>query len=229
MIIAETVPKHLREGFIFHASELTRRGAYLEDEWKFKDRLQTVHAMMGASSSLGGMLVWAAVRATLSAGPLRAPGISMSEGENHHLIAFRNCLGALNLYLEDKNDYGGAIVEKSERMSWRLNALAINMGRNPFPLTITALTKPDGTPLPQRVSRQVKLSTDRIKDPVAFFPKSYPPLWLADACAYGIRSFLAGLKYGPGYFQLITRCAPETVSNELCKLDVVTGTTEFPG
>src|SRR5579883_1598424 len=143
MIVAKTVPKHLREGFIFHAGELTRRGAYPEDEWKFKDRLQTVHGMMAASSTLGGILVWSAVRAALKAGPLRAPGISMSEGENHHLIAFRNCLGMLNLYLADKNDQGGVMVEKSERMSRRLNALAIKMSRDPFPLTITALTSPD--------------------------------------------------------------------------------------
>lgn len=204
-VIDETVPRQFRENFVFHALDLMHREEFRKS-WPLRGltgRLALLHSMMRIPAAHQLPVVWAAAR---NGCPVEGEIKHVSKAEFVHIVTFLHCIGTYDHYLCDKDETGIVIVEDLPELRTRLNNAFHVMRGKPFSVN-GVYSDPDRCTnadqgVPPSASLEFKIS--RISDAPYFLPKrAIPAMQLADACAFGIRSFLSGAAHSEDYGRLI--------------------------
>jgi hypothetical protein len=197
--VHDMAPPRYRQGFVYHTSELLKEkgGAYSQG-WPYEDRKRMVQAMMSIPLALRFVIVWAATWRTYPiTETAEIPKSLITDADMRHLIGFASCVGIVNMFLTEKDATGVIVVEQSQKMTTRLNRVAWQLHDVPYPQRFTDVRS--------GVESEVELKVDRISEAPAFMAKAFPLLQIADACAFGIRRYLAGYADGQTYLQWITK------------------------
>ena len=200
-MIAQMVPPQFRENFVFHALELMHNDDFRVG-WPLlgpTGRLALLHSMMRIPMVMQLPIIWAAGQNA----PTVAPEflVHVSKAEFIHIVTFLSCIGTFNQYLTGANETGMVIVENVIPVQTRLNYAFHMMKTKPFTM---AVDYSDTRHVPELSPTTLEFNNARIKDNPYFLPKDASPLmYLADACAFGVRSFLSGAKHSDDYGRII--------------------------
>jgi hypothetical protein len=206
------VPAAVKKGFIYHTTDLI--GHKYDAVWPFQDRLTLVHRMARIPNKLGLPLVIGAVRKDkVPDDPSQRDGLTRDQFAE--MGAFYLCVSAAGTYLRS---YAGrelamVIAENTDDMRKTHEA---SLRRLKFTARFVESLDSIARGMPVQ-SSTVLLHAGQIVGPVSFAPKAEEPLlWLSDVCAYGLRRFYSGLKYGDEYAKSVigelSQEAIETVS-----------------
>jgi hypothetical protein len=186
------VPQNVLKGFIYHTTTLL--GHKYDGVWEFKDRLAFIHRMMGIPRSLNlGIVIGAAAKAKIPAncnlGNLNLDQFSQAE-------AFAQCLNAIGQFLRqhgDPNEIGMVIAEDVPKIRASLQRSLRQLKFNQTTIVPSSAMESGQTVEP----RPIAVSARRIVGPINFAPKDEDSLlWVADACAFGLKRLFSKWKYG---------------------------------
>ena len=195
-LIGELVPAKYLPGFVFHASDIVNRREY-RDSWTTESRIAFLEGMMRIPQQFGLSIAYSFVRKAQVKGVVK---IVLEPNQQMHLQAFTQCLHAADEHMNMRawpTELASVVAEDNTEMRRALR-------------TYTDLIKREAQ-AGRRVQRQLfdaaghvatieateDLKLTRIIDTTHFVAKHEAPLvQVADACAFGFRRFLLGLKGG---------------------------------
>lgn len=195
------VPAQFRDKFCFHALEVYGDGKKkYRTAWALPDRVRFYEEMLKLPKELRLTVVFGWVR--------RADGEGWKpkyEAEARHMATFFQCIGSANAQLKRAfpNELGVVIAENSHDMRKSLKKMfsAMADGRS-------LVNAPDGI--------KELVPVRNIIDTVHFADKADAPLLqLADACAFAIRRFLAGLPDGKRLFNAMCGIVDDVDGSDL--------------
>lgn len=201
-VVFETVPPQFRDGFLFHAKDLMdSKNKKIREGWPLSRRLALIYTMMRIPAAYRLPVLWVAAR---NGCPFKGDLGLLSKADFIHITSFLHCIGTYNSYLEEADETGIVIVEDVPGRRTRLNNAFHVMRNQPFSARVNySDSRPNAAPsMPSPIDIEFKIS--RIPDNPYFLRKGMIPwMQLADACAFGIRSFLAKAAHSEIYGRMI--------------------------
>lgn len=206
MAVAEvlgTVPPQYRNDFVFHATDVFGGDKYKDSGWSITDRLFLLKSMMSIPRRLGMAVTvaahWRGAIEYPSTGPL-----SMSQFE--HMQAFALCISMADRSIRKyagHREVATIVAEDVPEMRRFLRRVPA-MFRDGVHLPPSHLRQ---TPADLEAGYSVQAGTmqiSRIRKSIHFVEKADDPIvQVADACAFGIRRFLAGERFGEEFVAAI--------------------------
>jgi hypothetical protein len=195
--------KHrLHKDFTFHAKQVSDGTKH--PRWAEVSRGTLLRAMMAIPSEFEIPIAFAAVkRGALDwSGWPQERKKSMTPAKSDHMSAFMGCIGAANEFVrtEYENELAQIIADDNGEMREILRVTLNTLQGQPFPVETEAHR--EGR---EPEKRTVILRADRIIDEVSFLaPRNAPFLQIVDACAFGLRRYLARQSHGEDYLYAIS-------------------------
>lgn len=221
------VPAQLRETFLFHAKDLVSKK--YRDVWSFENRLGLLREMMAIPRTLN--LPLALGLAVKEKFPASTPEFAMklTLDEFAHAMAFACSMAMVGKFLREyggNREVGMVVAEDSPDMRNALKRALIFLKSEERMITPIKISQTFG-----RVeSDKVQFSAREVIDTVNFAAKSEALcLWLADACAFGLRRFYSQLQYGDDYAKLIIGDLPDLAANQNLLTETDTAAALFHG
>jgi hypothetical protein len=217
--VLSRVPEEFRNDFVFHATAIWGSPKY-RPSWQFRDRLETLHAMMRIPGALGIPISLGMYRRSVQV----PNNVQMLPEHYHHARAFGLCIATADGYIRDNagaNEVATVVAEDVPAMRRRLLAAVDSYRTSPVRLNPSQVVS-ERTFAGFRVdASRLELTVNRIIDTIHFVAKRDAPiLQVADACAFGLRRFLAGQSYGEDF-------AKSVVGNELVAFQHVRNQASF--
>jgi hypothetical protein len=188
--VLKSVPKHYRDGFIFHAKSVWGDKKY-RDGWEFRERLQLIKSVAAIPRAVGIPISLAKIRrdADTQEG-LASLKVDMSLSQWQHYRAFLECVQVADGYIRksaQKDEVATVIAEDVPEMRRNLKHV-LWVAKNMFLPFI-----------PGHV-----WGIERIRDSIHFADKDGAPLLqIADACAFSFRRFFAEESYGEEFLEAV--------------------------
>ncbi len=189
------VPPGLRQGFIFHATELYH-GKTSREAWHGNSRWQLLQAVISIPKRFHLPIALGTARRSAFLG--RRPR-SMTAESFDHSTAFHLCIAAADMCLvkyAEPDHVAVLVVEdlpEMRRALWLMHDMA---KRNPVFLS-PDMIRQDVTDLSAEMVNGAYIRATRIVDQPDFAKKAEEPLLqLADACAFTLRRWLSRLRRG---------------------------------
>lgn len=201
-----SLPAAVRQDFVFHATDIYAGGKH-RDQWSLTDRIEFLKDIMSIPRRIGmAISVSAKWRGTTSY-PDNSTALNLSAAQLDHLMAFLGCIG-----LADRNirKHAGprevaAIVAEDVPDLRRHLRIVLDSLRNgglhlaPGDFRMTASDVEVGY-----LTQTGSLNVTRIRNTIHFVEKADDLLvQVADACAYGLRRYFAGEKFGEDFARQI--------------------------
>ena len=201
------VPEKLRDGFVFHATQVYGDKKYQEGDWSLTDRLFLLKTMMSIPRRLGmGIVVSAVWRGAVDLSQTYGT-LGMSVEQSDHLHAFGLCVGVADRGIRSHahpREVGTIVAEDVPEMRKFLKVMPRIMRDSPASIPASQM-RPTISDLERGYSTQNgDFRVTRIRNSVHFVEKADDPLvQVADACAYGFRRFFARQKFGVDFAKAI--------------------------
>lgn len=204
--LIDAVPDQHKSDFVFHATQVFGDRRYQSD-WSMTDRLHLLKGMMRIPRRIGMALTLAAV--------WRKPGfhgdlpksLGMTDCQFEHLFAFGVCLAVSDRNIRRKarpREVATVVAEDVPEMRKFLRKVPQVFREHPIHLPPKMLRETEGDKEAGFSTQSGELRITRIRSSVHFVEKADDPLvQVADACAYGLRRYFAGEKFGDEYADAI--------------------------
>jgi len=199
-VLDDHIPKPLRPGFVFHATDVWSGYREYDNVWSREDRADCIAAVASIPRILGAALAVGKVRRDAGA-PDNTP-IPMEDLQ--HLMAFWLCMGRANKYVRDWGEEGevATLVAEDVPKKRKLLKIALRMPQAAHEIDELHVRPAREDREAGRIVQTLAGDIDRIIDTVHFVEKDEAPLLqLADACAFSFRRYFAGHSHGE---QLVT-------------------------
>lgn len=199
--IAETesdVPENLREGFIFHATKIWNSQKY-RNGWTEEQRLAFLLKVMAIPRKMRLGIVWGVEKRSDPNVIETSARADLAKEKVQHFRAFANCLACADEYIRERctGEIAVAVAEDNFEMRKELREAMAYVRAGRFSVTSLPLDKPLDSDESRALSKRRELRLTRVVDKLHFAAKNEAPLLvLADACAFGVRRYVLGLKYG---------------------------------
>lgn len=193
----QAVPKDFRDGFVFHAEEIMNNDKY-RDRWRLTDRVNFLCSVMRIPSRLGLPRTFFFVR-TDAAQTKLGEVWNLKLHEDQHVMAFLNCVGLADRWIRENASFDeiGMIVAENHDLKRYLNQIPSMLRDHPHVMSDGGLAWTDEDIERGYCAQSGVMSVSRIRRTVHFVGKSEDNLvWLADACAYGLKRFFSGAQWG---------------------------------
>ena len=185
------VPAKFREGFIFHGTDIYSGGKYRED-WSFPDRLDFFKRFMSLVIQMKIPLSISMIDRRNHPGSPNSGKLSSEKFE--HIMAYMICVDRADRYLRNyskSHELGVVVVEDTPGMKKYFKMVHDRLKKNPIEVSSDMLY-PYST---ESNGETFKISN--IVDCPHFVDKTESPMiQLADALAFALRRYFAGLKNG---------------------------------
>lgn len=201
------VPESMREKFVFHAAEIFN-GKERYENWSMTDRLLVLEKMMRIPRKVGMAVTISAGWRNKGAFPRDSPAKERIGSEQaDHLIAFSLCLA-----VSDRNirKHGGptevasVVAEDVPEMRKYLKRVPKILKEASTVLEPHLLRRTSKDDKAGFLTQSGDLRVERIRNSILFVDKDEDPLvQVADACAFGIRRFFSGQKFGDKFASAI--------------------------
>lgn len=186
----KTVPKHIIEsGFVFSAKGIWGNPKY-RDGWSDEERIEFLLRMMSIPRHLRIPICLGFHRRGVGHDPqslLTPLGLSnLAPHQMDHLIAFLDCVLQIEGFMNDRtpaNEVATLTAEDVPELKHFMKKMMHVLQRAPLP----------EVPLVRRIINQIQFQ-DKDDSPI---------LWLADACAFAFRRFLAGEPTGDRFVEAV--------------------------
>ncbi len=191
------VPSEFRDGFVFHAEDIMNNPKY-RDRWRLTDRVNLLVNVMSIPRKLrmpiAGGLVWAK-------SPTNGRDIPTRE---RIFVAFANALSRADKNLRSEPNVIGTIVAERSDVQKEFGGILIWLREQGFVAGPGHLTDRDVDIAQGYNSQDGVMKVTRIRRTIHFVGKGEDDLvWLADACAYGLKRYFAGLPFGDKFGEAI--------------------------
>jgi hypothetical protein len=210
--------KHkLHNDFTFHAKNVSDGTKY--PRWAEGSRLKLLQAMMAIPSEFEIPIAFAGVRrGALDWSGWPKDKKRMTPAKSDHMSAFMACIGEANRFV--RTEYEGELAQIIADDNGEMREiLRVTLNRlQGLPFSVESENSKEG-------KRTVILRADRIIDEVSFLtPRNAPFLQIVDACAFGLRRYLARQSHGEDYLHAISEGAtlpkfPADWSLFVCTID----------
>jgi hypothetical protein len=223
-VIAEIVPPHFRENFVFHATELMH-SEELREGWPLlgaKGRLSLLKSMMYLPCAMQLPVIWTAGKnqAPVDAEVLR----SVPQAEFIHIMTFMHCIGTYDQYLGEDGKTGRVIAENVPAAQGRLKYAFEAMRAKPFTNRVYCADTRFGADIDEKSLLDLEFNVSCIQGEPSFVDKRASPfLQIADACAFGIRSYLSGANHSEAYGRLLLGDDAEKILERVKSVSTVIG------
>lgn len=199
----DKIPKQHRKDFVFHAKLLSDGRKY--PDWYEKERRGFMESIMKLPWEFHLPVAVGVVKrgAFDWSGWSDKDERAMTPAKSDHMIAFMACMAQAAKFIRTNcaGELAQVIAEENREMRSILRKTVNLLHAKPFPMEYVSSVRPDRTPVVAREDYRVK----RIIDAVCFLERgSAPLLQIADACAFGIRRYLAKQSYGEDYLQAVS-------------------------
>ena len=196
------VPPQHKEGFVFHATQVYNDKKYQKD-WSMTDRLILLREIMTIPRRIGmGIAVSAVWRNGIDISK-HALKLGITNCQFDHMQAFGLCMAVADRNIRRNagpREVATIVAEDVPEMRKFLKKAVNDLTDRPTHLG------PEGLRLTERDKQagynvqSGELRITRIRKAIHFVGKADDPLvQVADACAYGIRRYFAGEKFGPEF------------------------------
>ena len=192
------VPDKFAKNFIFHAEEIWGSPRFRDDAWPMTDRKLLLESVMAIPRRLGLPIAFGICWADTPLGPV-SEDLGLAANEEQYFFAFRHAVTHADRWIRNKCDPEeiGTIVAENTDMK-------VNLGRCLKISRSGSFTHPKGMLAPtdeeQRlgyVKQDGTLRVTRTRPTIHWVEKGDDPLvWLADACAFGLKRFFAEKDFG---------------------------------
>jgi hypothetical protein len=199
------VPAAHRANFVFHATDVFGSQKY-QQGWSLTSRLDLLTYMMSIPRRIGmAVTVGALWRGSVDWSHLQRVGLSPTQWD--HVQAFALCIAAADRNIRrhaGPREVATVVAEDVPELRRVLRGIprAIRQAPFTFPPELLRQTVSD---LEAGFCKQVgDMRVTRIRNSVHFVEKADDPLvQVADACAYGLRRFFAGEKFGVDFSRAV--------------------------
>lgn len=201
------VPPLLKEGFVFHATQVFGDKKYQDAGWSLTDRLDLLHSMMSIPRRIGmAICVGAHWRGSVDFSESYVKS-GMSPTQADHFAAFHLCIGVADRNIRrhaGPREVATVVAEDVPEMRKYLKIVPRILRDNPINLPQDFLRETVSDKEAGYFVQRGELRVCRIRNSVHFVDKSEDPLvQVADACAYGFRRYFAGEKFGIDFVKTI--------------------------
>lgn len=201
-IINETfrlIPKEFREGFVFSAKSVWGNQKYRES-WSMNRRLQFLYLMMGLRKRLGIPLAYCVKRKIGIEENLVKGGKKITPDQFHKMSAFSLCLCEADRCIREVygvNETGAVIAENNPDME-NCMKLGLKLHKEMDIQFQDEHLNPTKKEIAQGyIEQRGAAHIERIRNSIFFAKKDDDPiLFLADACAYGLRRCFMNQRFG---------------------------------
>lgn len=201
------IPPQFADGFVFHAMQVFGDKRYHE-EWSLQDRLILLQNMMAIPRKIGlGLVISTHWRGSVDYSGREIRKLGLKPHQEDHLIAFSQCVCVADRSIRW---YGGAsevasiVAEDVPEMRRFLRKVPELWRKNPINLLPQNLRQTPADLEAGYSTQSGEMRVTRIRNSVHFVEKADDPLvQVADACAYGLRRYFAGEKFGPEFARAI--------------------------
>lgn len=200
------VPQSLKDGFVFHATQVFGDRKYQAD-WAMTDRLRLLKDMMSIPRRIGMALTVSAVWRGAVDNTEHEKLLGLSAAQFDHFSAFNLCLCVADRNIRRHaapNEVATVVAEDVPEMRRFLKVvpqMSREMGTYMEPRFFRKTSKDEAAGYN---TQSGDLRITRIRNSVHFVQKPDDPLvQVADACAYGFRRYLAGEKFGNDFVDAI--------------------------
>ncbi len=200
------VPDRYRDGFTFHATEVFNSKRY-QDAWSINDRLDLLTTMMAVPRRIGMAICvsaqWrGAVDFTTGYGSL-----GLSPAQSDHFHAFVQLIGVADRNIRrhaGPREVATVVAEDVPEMRRFLKQVPMMLRQRAIHLAPDQLRRTVEDEEAGHLTQSGDIRVVRIRNSVHFVEKMDDPLvQIADACAYGLRRFLAREKFGDDFARAI--------------------------
>lgn len=203
------VPTDFAEGFDFHADDVWSAVKYRE-RWALTDRKNLLQSVMSIPRRLNIPvcmgLCWADTKPSEISETLR-----LSAPQENHWWAFFHSIAAADRWIRRfaKHDEIATLVAEHNDIKKKL-AVALQILRD------KGLTLPPGMLAPTEAEKRIgyirqdgNMRVARVRKAIHWVGKDEDPLvWLADACAFGLKRYFAELSFGEDFCRSIVGGLP---------------------
>ena len=191
------IPPAHQHGFVFHATAVYGDRKYQKD-WSLTDRLKLLHSMMSIPRRIGMAIALGVQWRNASEWP--EPHFGLSGAQIDHMMAFGDCVKIADRYIRDHTgprEVASIVAEDVPEMRKFLKQIPRLWRDNPYYIPPDGLRRTASDIEAGYLKQSGDMRVTRIRNSVHFVEKSEDPLvQVADACAYGVRRYFAGEKFG---------------------------------
>jgi hypothetical protein len=213
-LLDEYVPREIRRGFVFHATEVFSGGRY-RDRWPRDRRSALLHEMLSIPKRFGLPVAYAMTRRNAFAPSIYesvAPH-KLKPASFDHFMAFVMCVGHadrhLRLYTHD-SEVATLVLEDVSHMRKLLRAVPSLMRNLPIRTSAEHIHRIGAPSRSDAVEPPEELKVSKIVDCAHYAEKSEAPLLqLADACAFTLRRWVNRESHGEDLIRSLRDETPE--------------------
>jgi hypothetical protein len=200
----QDVPPEFRDGFSFHAEDIMNNDKY-RDRWRLTDRVNLLKTVMSIPSRLNLPIAYGQ---TWKDSPPVAASLGLKLHEDQHWMAFTRCVAVADAWIRasaDHNEIATIVAEDCD--------LSRYLAGIPEALRSQSFIMPHGPGMivPREVDTRQGFNNQegvtkvtRIRRTIHWVNKDEDNLvWIADACAYGLKRFFNGKPFGPEFCKAI--------------------------
>lgn len=198
------VPREWRDGFIFHAEDIMNNPKY-RDRWRLTDRVDLLKSVMSIPRRMNMPLVFSMVSAS-------APSTAYSEqlgfslAQDHHIHLFQLCMSRVDRWMRefaDPDEIATAVCEQHD-MQRQLVEFLEPLRTAPYIFDTEGLVPTQMDQVRGYNAQSGVMWITRIRRAMHFVSKEEEPLvWIADACAYGIKRYFGKQDFGQDFIRAI--------------------------
>lgn len=208
--IMRGVPEQFRNQE-FHATDIFGNSAKYGDHWALSDRLQLLAEMMSLPRRLGMAVVIGMVRKDAEV-PEEFLSVFDNPKDYHHMLSFRMAISHADRFIRRNcgvTEIGTAVAEDKPEMRRNLKYAPKHERMSPWVAPQSQLLPTAKEEAQGYVEQTGEQRVERVRDTVHFVGKGDEPLvWLADACAFGLRRYFAQQKFGDRFVRAILNHEP---------------------
>jgi hypothetical protein len=199
------VPQQFREQSPkFHATEIFNSRKF-KDQWPLPSRHNLLKELMSIPRRVGMQVAISAIGRFIDVPISNDRGMSASEED--HYIAFGQCISMADRYIRERcgpREIGTVVAEDCPPMRKHLKDTVTRLRLYPVHFPQTAIIPTQEEKEKGYIKQDVTMRVTRIRECIHWSDKSGEPLLqVADACAYGIRRYLAQQQFGPDFMAAI--------------------------
>lgn len=202
----EAVPERLRDGFIFHATEVW--SAKYKADWSMEDRFAFLKKMMGIPRDSGLAIAYGLFyRDGSVTSEANLTTLKMTREQYQHAYAFGMCMASADDYISTfaaPNEVAAIVAEDIPEMRRNLKDATTRLRTGTVSIHNSLITQQVVGQQPASKLLTLQMRIRRVVDDIHFAPKeSAVILWLADAVAYGLRRYHANQSLGIDFAKAI--------------------------
>jgi hypothetical protein len=199
----DQIPKQYRKGFVFHAKLLSHGREY--PNWYEEARRSFMRSIMKLPWEFHIPIAVGGVKrgAFDWSGWPNKDKRTMTPAKSDHMMAFMCCMAQADKFVRENygHELAQVIAEQNREMGPILRRTVNLLHAKPFPIEHASSPRSGSTTVVEKEDYRV----ERIIDEVLFLERDNAPfLQIVDACAFGIRRYLASQTHGEDYLHTIS-------------------------